>query len=378
MRPILSIIIPTKNRQQYCVQSIEQIIALNIPNIEICIQDNSDSDVLRSMIPSSIKDSIIYNYTPGIQSFISNFEAAVDLASGDYLCMIGDDDGILPSILDVAQYARDNRVDCVIPSLDIVYFWPSCPPIIPGAENGLLQITSREKVVKSINPKKELKKLLKSAIQDYTSFGVPRLYHGIVSRRCLDRIKDKTGHLFGGLTPDMYIATALSLVSESVISISEPITISGICPTSGSSDSASGKHTGELKDAPHFVGHASYEWSSIIPPFYSVDTIWADTLMHALDDLKMEEYKPLFNLSLFCRICLRRYPHYSSVVKSHLFRHKGYTSHSFLGVIRYKLLCMFNKVYQKTHSQKRVSVKGVDTILAACNIVDNLTKTTLS
>ena len=75
-----------------------------------------------------------------------------------------------------------------------------------------------------------------------------------------------------------------------------PITVSGICPTSGSADSATGRHTGKLEDAPHFRGHASYEWDNKAPAIYSVESIWGETVLKALkdfNDIKSYEWKKI-------------------------------------------------------------------------------------
>lgn len=313
----LSIIIPTKNRQKYCLCAIKQILNLNLSNYEICIQDNSDSDILKEQISALHQDNIIYNYHKGILSFVDNFSEAVTLSNGLYCIMIGDDDGILPSISKYTEYAIKHGIDAIIPSLSVVYFWPTYNPVVPNSSRGLLQITNTANNIKKVSPKKALKKLLKNAVQHYTSFDLPRLYHGLVKKSCLEKIKDKTGNYFSGLTPDIYMATALCYTCSNTIRVNEALTISGICPTSGSSDSATGKHTGKLSDAPHFRGHNSYEWDKQIPAFYSVDTIWAETLLHTLHDFGDEKYIDYFNLPLFEHICLKRFPQFSDIILEH-------------------------------------------------------------
>ena len=73
-----------------------------------------------------------------------------------------------------------------------------------------------------------------------------------MKKECLEEIRTKTGRYFNGLSPDIYSVVALSLVSKNNVFIDYPFTISGICKTSGSADSATGRHTGKWEDAPHF------------------------------------------------------------------------------------------------------------------------------
>lgn len=319
---ILSIIIPTRNRQTYCKAAICQILDHEWEGVEICIQDNSEDDSLRAWVASLHMSNVVYNYHSGILSFVDNFSEAVSLAHGKYLCMIGDDDGVLPSLVRLAEKMEIENADAAIPALSFIYFWPSNQHIVENSEKGVLishlYSEQPESSTKVINGGEDgLKKLLQNGIQNYYSYDIPRLYHGIVRREVLDTIKASTGHYFGGLTPDMYMAVALSLTCKKVLRVNYSVTISGICPTSGSSDSATGKHTGELKDAPHFRGHETYEWDELIPAFYSVDTIWADTLLHALKEFGRVDLEKFFNLSLFSGLCINTYPEYSCLLLQH-------------------------------------------------------------
>ena len=358
----LSIIIPTKNRQYYCLYAVKQILSHDWKQIEICIQDNSDNNDLEGDIKKLGSGNIVYHYHPGILSFVDNFSEAVSLAHGDYLCMIGDDDGILPDIHRLVEDMERQAADAAIPSLNFIYFWPSEKQIVKNGEKGMLvSHLYREHHVKAgekVDSHNAVVHLLRNGVQNYTALNMPRLYHGIVRKDVLDRIKDIAGTYFGGLTPDMYMATALSLVCQKVIRVGYTVTISGICPTSGSSDSATGKHTGELSQAPHFRGHNNYKWDELIPAFYSVDTIWADTLLHTLRDFNRVDLITLFNKSLFAGICLEKYPEFSNLILTH-FRGKGCTVNSIKrSLFKNKLDNLF---YRAQGRIKRIINKGIGT-----------------
>ena len=255
-------------------------------------------------------------------SFVDNFSEAVTFATGEYLCMIGDDDGVLPNIESIAKYSYDKKLDAFVPGLNAVYSWPSEKPVTPGAEHGYLYITPMSSKIKKVNNTKAVNNLLDNAFQEYQSTNMPRVYHGLVHYSVMDKVKEKTGHYFGGLTPDMYMSVALGIVSEKVEYSNFPITISGICPGSGSANSASGAHTGELKDAPHFIGHDSYEWNKLVPYFYSVETIWAETALHALDDIGKKDLISKMNLAYFISILKEKYPQFSDRISMFAKEHK--------------------------------------------------------
>lgn len=320
---LLSIVIPTKNRQQYCLAAVSQILSLNLVDTQIVIQDNSDENLLENDLREFIaRGSVKYHYREGAISFVDNFSEAVSLCDGEYICMIGDDDGILPNIIKVVKSAKERNLDCIIAGLNAVYIWPSRNPIVKGGEWGYLCLSYIKKEEKLVNPQKGLKQLVKSAGQDYQKLDLPRVYHGIAKREKLEEVKNIAGNYFKGLTPDIFIAVALASVSKNVIRINYPITISGICPRSGSSDSATGKHTGELKDAPHFRGHINYEWDKKAPAIYSVESIWAETALHALRVFNNKKLYDEFNVGLLDAICLKKYPQFSSIIKTHIDQNK--------------------------------------------------------
>lgn len=319
----LSVVIPTKNRIEYCLSAVKSVLNLHNDSIQVVVQDNSEksnAELIRTTFESC--PAIKYNYHPGILSFVDNFSEAVSFAEGEYLCMIGDDDAVLPNIIAVADFAKRNGYEALVPGLNAVYCWPNETPFIPHAENGYLVLSYLKNRKRDIDCCKLLYKLMKNGGQEYQRLLLPRLYHGLVRRDMMDEIKKATGKYFDGLSPDIYNAVSLSLMCKKVCSISFPITVSGICPKSGSSDSATGKHTGKLTDAPHFRGHTNYKWDSYVPEIYSVESIWADSALCALRNFSREDIREQFNIGYLDQLCLSKYPQFKPDIKSHLAKYK--------------------------------------------------------
>lgn len=317
---LLSIVMPTKNRQKYAVKAINQILSIANNNIELIVQDNSDDSTLKNEIINNVIDKdkrFIYNYNNKELSFVDNFSEAISFATGEYICVIGDDDGILPSIIPITEWAKTNNIDAIIPKTNAVYIWPSQNPIVDNGENGYLCMSYINEKVDRCEPKKALEEVMSYGGQKYLYTDLVKLYHGVVKRDCMNKVKNITGSYFGGLSPDIYASFALSIIVENAIKINYPLTISGICSTSGSSDSATGKHTGRLEDAPHFRGHSSYDWSEEVPKFYSVETIWADSGLQALKELNATEYINKFNIAALDMYCEEKYPAFNDLILEH-------------------------------------------------------------
>ncbi|MBU1092997.1 MAG: glycosyltransferase [Firmicutes bacterium] len=341
MKYNLSIIIPTKNRQYYCYESLKQIINVVLDSnyeVEVIVCDNSNNKDLEYKIRELNKSFIKYYYNPGIVSFVDNFDYALKKANGDYLIAIGDDDGILPEMFQLLSYAYNNNIDAIVPDLGAVYFWPSNSDIVKDSKSGLLIYSQKDPKIIFIETQNGIHRLLSKAGQEYQSADLARLYHGIVRK---DVIKSNIeGKYFGGLTPDIYIAVSASLHAKNVIRTTFPITISGICEKSGSSDSATGIHKGKLSDAPHFKGHENYIWEKLIPQIYSVETIWAETVIKALRDFDMEKMINKFNIK-YLEFLL--YKKYSDILKEVQYKkNNNFFVNSFF---KYKIIC--NKVVRR-------------------------------
>jgi glycosyltransferase involved in cell wall biosynthesis len=352
----LSLVIPTKNRQFYCLEAIKQIEHFGFKDVEICIQDNSDKDSLRFLINELNYDNIIYNYHYGLLSFVDNFSEAVSLARGEWICLLGDDDGILPNIVEVIEFAEKNGYDAVIPGGTPSYYWPSDLSLKEDARKGCIVWYPISDSARIGNPNEELKSLLQDGGQNYLDRIIPRLYHGLVRKERVEQVKTIAGAYFLGLTPDIFMATSLCFVCKSVARLSYPFTIAGICPNSGSSNSQTGKHVGRYEDAPHLLGHTNYNWSSFIPMFYSVDTIWAETMIQAISVMTKDSMLRMFNTPLFDCICLRKYPDFSKTIRIHQMKFGISNFAMNKQFVFWKCRCFFKKIINKLNRK----INGVD------------------
>lgn len=277
----LSVIIPTKNRQAYAFKCVNTILNFKSDKYEVVVQDNSDDDSLREMLGDRIDGvKLKYAYSNECLSFCSNFEKGIELSSGDYVIMIGDDDCVFPAITDLTDALREKNIDASVFTTETSYIWPNAV----SDKGGKLVVRKRINYVKKISTSDALSSMVTSGNYDYQNHPFPKIYHGIVKREKIDMIKAKTGHIFGGLTPDIYSAVALSFYIDSILYVNAPFSLPGTCAKSGSADSLTGRHTGELKDAPHFRGHDNYVWDEAIPYVYSVNTIWAETAFKAIKE----------------------------------------------------------------------------------------------
>jgi len=123
MGKILSICIPTYNMEKYLDENIQEIVKIVEANnlkekIEICISDNASVDNTEVIIQKYIAQdvcTIVYHKNNENLGADRNFLKAVDIASGDYIWLLGADDILLESaFLDIIFNINKNSYDILL------------------------------------------------------------------------------------------------------------------------------------------------------------------------------------------------------------------------------------------------------------------------
>jgi glycosyltransferase involved in cell wall biosynthesis len=342
--PLLSIAIATKNREKYCIAAIESVLSYNDNRLEICIADNSATTVVKEFVEKLNSTQIKYSYDSGGVSSIENFNRAVGLTTGEYLILIGDDDTILPKAIEIAAWAKENNVDSICAKDNVIYYWPNSRDIYP---TGHLIITKSTGKIIEVDIKKELKKLLNNGLQHYLLYPLPKTYHGIVKKSLMEEIKNRTGHYYGALSPDIYSCIAMSCVAQNHYLIGEPLSVAGVCATSTTADNFTGKHSGSIDKIPHLKHRGNYIWHSLVPRYYSVNTIWAESGLTALEELGENNLLKRYNLyQMLAQGYVNNYKFIPDLIKKE--SNKLRKNHNiFLVTYYFKLSIAFFKIFFK-------------------------------
>ena len=92
----ISLIIPTRERSRYLQESIRTALAVRDPDVEVVVSDNASEDDTQAIVAAFDDPRLKYVNTGQRVSMRQNFEFGLSASSGDYVSMIGDDDGFLP------------------------------------------------------------------------------------------------------------------------------------------------------------------------------------------------------------------------------------------------------------------------------------------
>jgi glycosyltransferase involved in cell wall biosynthesis len=284
MNPVISIIIPTKNRYEYIREVLQIICNIRNENIEIVVQDNSDEGILHDSFlhfVAELNDNRVkYFYYNGPLSINQNSDRAVINSNGKYVTFIGDDDCVTSAIAKVAVWMEKESVEVVTFHCP-AYIWPDVEFKYLGKKHtGVLTYEPPTGKVEFKNPSIELSRLLKKGGQYLTD--MPQLYHGIASREVLNKIYMATGSFFPGSVPDMDVAVCLSLYSAKYCKIDVPVVISGTARKSAGGLGAAKLHKGDIRKIPTLPVDTADTWDPFNPFFWSGPTIYADSIYKCL------------------------------------------------------------------------------------------------
>ncbi len=307
--PLLSIIIPTRNRQECAASAVRCVLAIPSTEIEVVVQDCSDDDLLSSLIASELPDKrLSYRYDRPPVTMTENWNRAIARSKGEYVCLIGDDDGINPEILQAAAWAKSKALDCLAVRNTVLYLWPGIgapSAFIKDTEGGSLKIHGFQSDVTEADTAVELRKLLRDGGAYYLKFRLPKLYHGIVRRRCLEAVREKAGSYCGGLSPDIFPSLAIACLVDRLAVTDYPLTIPGVCKTSNSNVvSILKRFSTTVEDDADFRGSGGYRWSEVVPYVYTVETVWADSAVAALGAMGRDDLILQLNLPRLAAICI--------------------------------------------------------------------------
>lgn len=314
--PLLSIVVPTHNRSKYAVKCIEAVLTIDARNIELVVSDTStDSklhDVLRSQGNRFLEDArFVYRKIDEPSNLTKNNNDAVAMATGEYVCLIGDDDCISDVAIDAALWAQQNDIDVISQTVSSNYAWPDFQSRLAGKGHaGNLYVPRKLKQPTMRNARTDLEFALANAFQGTDQ--MPRCYHGIVRRSLLDKVKELTGAYFHGSSPDMSGAVSIACLIENYLEVDIPLTIPGASAGSNSGRSAMNTHKGTLSSETQTSSFQDKDWTDGVPKFFSVETVWAHAGLQSLAKLKPDLIKE-FNFPRLLALADLRHPEYRSI-----------------------------------------------------------------
>jgi glycosyltransferase involved in cell wall biosynthesis len=125
---MLSIIIPTRNRQSYIKSAVRAALERKGSDIEVVIADNSDDgNIIYNVLEEFTKDNrlIILKSPHKTLSMRENWERGLSAGKGDWISFIGDDDLLDPSLQEFLIVLEKNSPHTEVLTWEKAnYVWP--------------------------------------------------------------------------------------------------------------------------------------------------------------------------------------------------------------------------------------------------------------
>ena len=311
MRPILSIIIPTKDRYSY-LESCLRGISLRYNNdlVEIIITDNSKQK--QDIKALSLFNNIKYSYMSNSISQVENFELAFEKVTGEYVTMIGDDDGISDLLIDVVGYMKSKKIETLIAPF-VRYYWPDVVSRnLMNDFTGKIFYKNYTYKLTEISAEAEVAKCLN--LGGGSLCDLPRMYYGIIKKEVLEKVKTASGVYFPGPSPDMANAFSTALYTKTQVLFDAPLFIAGNSAKSAAGLGLSGKHVGSIEGNPMLPRDCHVKWSKLVPKYWSGPTIWAESVLKATELTGNFDLVQKFNYVRLYADCLSFNREYSDLI----------------------------------------------------------------
>ena len=296
MKPLLSIVVPTKNRYIYLKHLILLINSFKSEYIELVVQDNSEcNDEILDFLREGNYSNVMYLHDSRNLSMSANADLAILHSSGEYVCFIGDDDGVTSHILSCVYWMKQNNIDALMSS-QTVYYWGDCNKNISCDFSQTLLYKKYTNKIYKIDPITALEKIVKQGFQ--TRGNIPLTYTGIVKRTVLDQIYLKGHTYFPGPSPDMANGVALCFIVRNFVYIDFPIVITGTSKMTGGGILKLKGRIANIEDVPFIDKSVKDKWEKRIPPIWAGRFAWPEAGIKSLRYMGHEELIDKVNYEL--------------------------------------------------------------------------------
>ena len=218
--PFFSIVIPTRQRHETLPFAMRTVLNQDFDDYELIVCDNCSSPETFEVVGSFNNKKIKYIRSEISLSMSDNWELAVSKASGEYVIVFGDDDGLVHNSL-LTLYKIIKETGCQAIRWERAYYNWGNVPIVEEANNLTLPFKMRTGFLDGKN-------VIKKVVNFKASYMLlPMLYNSAISRNLIGRLKEISGRVFSSPVPDVYSGFAFAYLTDKYLSLGIPFSICG-------------------------------------------------------------------------------------------------------------------------------------------------------
>jgi len=227
---MISILLPTRNGVKYLKECVKTILSQSDKDFELIISDNFSSDGTNEYLKTIIDKRVRVIQPPSPLIMNEHFEFILRQAKGEWITVIGDDDGLMPYFFDLAHrlVAKWGKTFEIILSPRAYFFWP-------GVENVYGKNGVDYKCTTDMNIESSRLSLQALMFGSESYFDYPQFYSGtLFSKKILEKIwsRHEDGNLFHSIIVDANSVAVILLNTTRYLKIGMPLVWVGASPKS--------------------------------------------------------------------------------------------------------------------------------------------------
>lgn len=226
-----SVLLPTRNRVRYLAFAIQTVLRQDYSDWEIIVSDNDSEEDVAGLCRSLGDVRVKYYRTSEFIPVTDNWNNALSRSTGDYVIMLGDDDGLMRGHLStMARLIRQFDQPDLVYTGAYIYAYPG---VLPGHPDGLLQRNSNP-IFASREPFWLPAPHGRALVDQAMKLRMPvtfNMQHSVISQRFIDSLAEK-GAFFQSPYPDFYATNVAFLKSDRILVYQRPMVTIGITPRS--------------------------------------------------------------------------------------------------------------------------------------------------
>ncbi|MGI9099407.1 MAG: glycosyltransferase family 2 protein [Solirubrobacteraceae bacterium] len=233
MAPLVSVLLPTRNRLEYLRYAVETVRRQDDGDWELVVSDNDSEEDIAGYLRALGDERIRYVRTRSFVPVTDNWNNALDHSRGRYVVMLGDDDGLMPGYVGAIRglVQRFGEPDVIYQSAWLF----SYPGVHPSEPEGFLQAHGYAKFLRGVREpfvldRATARKMVAHAMHFRLRYGF-NMQFSTVSRRLVEELAPQ-GPFFQSAFPDYYATNVVFLSARRIVITPQPLVTIGVTPKS--------------------------------------------------------------------------------------------------------------------------------------------------
>jgi len=220
--PRFSILVPTRDRPETLGYTLDSVLSQPGDDFEVVVADNAGGPDTMKLIEARKCAKLKHVRSEQILPMAENWERALDVSTGEYVTVLGDDDALVPTGLQIARRIVDHMRPEILSWRTHTYWWPNT--IVPWNRNHLVLMIGDQ--VTEVSSRSVLEQFYDGVIP---FSALPMIYNAFFHRDLIDEARLRHDALFvpRDTAPDVASAILGLHMTERYVQCARPLSIRG-------------------------------------------------------------------------------------------------------------------------------------------------------